>query len=136
MYHPNNLKNREFDQEAPQNVCSEQAAIAERQDASESKHSEAKPTPSKTDFSSYLGVLFDELIQQQKMKLLVCAKRIVPQVTEEDLLQPNDFPELELSPGFRYEEGILEGLMTARMAYLRAVKELEFNLKLGFNSSL
>jgi len=41
-------------------------------------------------------------------------------VTEEDLLQPNDFPELELHPHFRYEEGILDGLMVARTALLAA----------------
>ena len=32
------------------------------------------------------------------------------------LMQPNDFPDLENNPLFRYEEGVLEGLLTARMA--------------------
>ena len=36
----NNLKNREFYKEAPQNFCLEQATIAERQGASENKNSE------------------------------------------------------------------------------------------------
>ncbi len=62
--------------------------------------------------------LFDELIEAQRRKLTACARRIVPHITEDDLLQPNDFPELESHPYFRYEEGVLEGLMTARMAYL------------------
>ncbi|MBX7066116.1 MAG: hypothetical protein K1X28_02685 [Parachlamydiales bacterium] len=62
--------------------------------------------------------LLDELIVQQKEKLLKVAKRIVPHVTDEDLLQPNDFPQLELNPHFRYEEGILDGLMVARTALL------------------
>jgi hypothetical protein len=62
--------------------------------------------------------LFDELIAAQEKKLMKYAQRIVPQITADDLLQPNDFPELERHPDFRYEEGILEGLMTARMAYL------------------
>lgn len=60
----------------------------------------------------------DELIAQQKEKLLKVARRIIPHVTEDDLLQPNDFPELELHPHFRYEEGILDGLMVARTALL------------------
>jgi hypothetical protein len=60
--------------------------------------------------------LFDELIQLQKAKLLSTAERIVPQVTSEDLLQPNDFPELEHHPHFRYEEGILDGLQVAKTA--------------------
>lgn len=62
--------------------------------------------------------LFEELIVQQRKKLFKYGKSIAPQVTEDDLLQPNDFPELENHPAFRYEEGVLEGLMTARMAFL------------------
>ncbi len=62
--------------------------------------------------------MFDELITLQRKKVLNCALRILPHLTEDDILQPNDFPELEMNPHFRYEEGVLEGLMTARMAYL------------------
>lgn len=46
------------------------------------------------------------------------AQRIVPQITEEDLLQPNDFPKLELHPHFRHEEGILDGMMMVKAAIL------------------
>lgn len=62
--------------------------------------------------------LFDELITLQRKKILKCAERLIPNITEDDILQPNDFPILENNPYFRYEEGVLEGLMTARMAYL------------------
>ena len=64
--------------------------------------------------------LFNELIEGQKKKLLSTAQRIVPHVTMDDLLQPNDFPELEFHPHFRYEEGILDGLQVARTAFLAA----------------
>lgn len=60
--------------------------------------------------------LFDELIEGQQKKLFSTARRIVPHITEEDLLQPNDFPQLELHPHFRYEEGILAGLHMAKAA--------------------
>lgn len=40
-------------------------------------------------------------------------RSIVPNATDEDLLQPNDFPELEYHPLVRYEEGVLEGLRSA-----------------------
>lgn len=63
-----------------------------------------------------LEVLFDELVDAQRKKLKRCAEQIVPGLTEDDLLQPNDFPELENHPYFRYEEGVLEGLLTTRMA--------------------
>lgn len=62
--------------------------------------------------------LLDELIEGQRKKLLSTAKRIVPHVIEDDLLQPNDFPQLELHPHFRYEEGILHGLQVAKAAIL------------------
>ncbi len=60
--------------------------------------------------------LFDELIVLQKKKILQLAKLFVPHIVEDDLLQPFDFPELEMNAPFRYEEGVLEGLLTARMA--------------------
>jgi len=62
--------------------------------------------------------VFDELIRLQQIKIKTCAESIIPNLTEDDLLQPNDFPALENNPYFRYNEGVLEGLMTARMAYL------------------
>jgi hypothetical protein len=67
--------------------------------------------------------MFDELITLQRKKVLNCALRIIPHLTEDDILQPNDFPALEMNPHFRYEEGVLEGLMTARMAYLAHQRE-------------
>ncbi len=70
-----------------------------------------------------MEALFDSLVEAQKAKVLACAQRIIPTITPEDLLQPNDFPELEFHPHFRYEEGILEGLATARMAYLAKIRE-------------
>ncbi|MBX9744333.1 MAG: hypothetical protein K2X08_03885 [Chlamydiales bacterium] len=62
--------------------------------------------------------LMQELIAGQKKKLLSSAERIIPNITLDDLLQPNDFPELELHPHFRYEEGILDGLQVAYAALL------------------
>ncbi|MGE5196707.1 MAG: hypothetical protein ACM3JI_05200 [Anaerolineae bacterium] len=69
--------------------------------------------------------LLDELIRLQNQKLLACAHRLIPHLTPDDLLQPNDFPELENNPYFRYEEGVLEGLYTARMALLAFKKDQE-----------
>lgn len=71
-----------------------------------------------------LEVLFDELVLAQQVKVKQCADQILPNLTADDLLQPNDFPELENHPLFRYEEGVLEGLMTARMAYLALAQEV------------
>lgn len=70
--------------------------------------------------------LFDELIQAQQEKILACARQIIPYITADDILQPNDFPELENHPYFRYEEGVLEGLMSARAAYLAQIRDALF----------
>lgn len=68
--------------------------------------------------------LLEELILEQKAKVLACARRIIPYLTADDILQPNDFPELEEHPHFRYEEGVLEGLLTAQMALFARFKDL------------
>ncbi len=60
----------------------------------------------------------EELIVLQKKKMRAVAEQLVAHITDDDLLQPNDFTVLENNPYFRYEEGVLEGLLTARMALL------------------
>lgn len=60
--------------------------------------------------------LLEQLIADQERKLFACAKQIVPTITPDDLLQPNDFPALEHHPFFRHEEGILDGLRIAATA--------------------
>lgn len=62
--------------------------------------------------------LLDVLIEGQKGKLLAVARRLVPYVTPDDLLQPNDYPELEEHPHFRYEEGILAGMQMVKAALM------------------
>lgn len=60
--------------------------------------------------------LLNQLIVMQQEVLLKCGRRLIPHLTGDDILQPNDFPELEMNPHFRYEEGILAGILAARMA--------------------
>lgn len=66
--------------------------------------------------SDDIDQLLEQIIQSQRKTLLQCARRIVPYATSDDILQPNDFPELENHPYFRYEEGVLAGLQSAQMA--------------------
>lgn len=65
-----------------------------------------------------------ELVEGQKKTLLKCGRQLVPTLTPEDMLQPNDYPELETNPYFRYEEGVLAGLQTLQTA-LKALKSFE-----------
>lgn len=66
--------------------------------------------------------LLMELLHYQQEKLLQAGRRLIPNLTSDDILQPNDFPELENNPHFRYNEGIVTGIQSAQMA-LQALKK-------------
>ena len=68
-----------------------------------------------------LESLVAEMIEMQKKKLLATGTRLIPNLTWDDLLQPNDFPLLETHAEFRYEEGILAGLLSVQSA-MQALK--------------
>lgn len=70
-----------------------------------------------------LNHLFEEIIDLQQKKVLSMARRVVPYVTSEDVLQPNDYQDLENHPYFRYEEGYLNGLQAAQAAVFALLKE-------------
>ncbi|MGL4348420.1 MAG: hypothetical protein ACRCSV_03055 [Chlamydiales bacterium] len=71
--------------------------------------------------------LLDELILHQKARLFALAREIVPYITTDDLLQPCDFPELENHAYFRYEEGLLAGLLTVQSAFLSRNRQDDFS---------
>lgn len=54
----------------------------------------------------------------QHQKLFKLGRSIIPYLTEEDLMQPMDFPILEQNSEFRYQEGILQGYHSMRTALL------------------
>lgn len=70
--------------------------------------------------------LLNDLILQQRSRLLLLAREIIPSITPEDLLQPCDFSELENHPYFRYEEGVLAGLLTVQSAFLAQNRQKGF----------
>lgn len=65
-----------------------------------------------------------EMVLKQQEDLLKSAQRLVPNITAEDILQPNDFPVLEKHPDFRYDEGILAGILAAQMALFALKNEV------------
>ncbi len=60
--------------------------------------------------------LFDELIAQQRGKVLELGRRLVPALSSEDVLNPDGYPELADSGPFNYEDGCLAGLVAGQMA--------------------
>ena len=63
--------------------------------------------------------LFESMISQQRAKVIAIARSIDPRLTEDDILSPQDFPDLIDSARFNYEDGMLAGLLSAQIA-LRA----------------
>ena len=61
--------------------------------------------------------LWDELTKQQEAKVLRLANEMRPNTTWDDLLQPQDLPEVAGDPTFNFEDGLLAGIRAARMAF-------------------
>ena len=63
-----------------------------------------------------LEALFEEMIAQQRAKVLAVARTLNARLTDDDILSPMDFPELADDGRFNYEDGLLAGLLSARIA--------------------
>jgi hypothetical protein len=60
--------------------------------------------------------LIDELVVYQRRKRRALADRLKGNITDDDLDQPHDIPELGGSPLFQYEDGVLAGIESVKMA--------------------
>ena len=61
----------------------------------------------------------DRMIEHQRGKVQKDANIINPNVTREDILNPQDFPELKFDFQFNYEDGILSGMLATKMMFSR-----------------
>lgn len=66
--------------------------------------------------------LLTQMIDQQRTKVLRLARQAVPHLSPEDVMNPNDYPELKAHPTFEYEDGLLGGLIAAQMAIRAELK--------------
>jgi hypothetical protein len=76
----------------------------------------ATPPQSAPHWLGILDQLLLQMVEQQEHKLLALARQAVPDLTPEDLRNPQDFPALVRDPQFNYEDGLLAGLRSAHMA--------------------
>lgn len=60
--------------------------------------------------------LLEEMVTQQRAKVLALARRLDPALNAEDLLSPEDCPGIAQDPRFNFEDGLLAGLGSARTA--------------------
>ncbi|MFI5300213.1 MAG: hypothetical protein ACHREM_19160 [Polyangiales bacterium] len=56
----------------------------------------------------------------QARKVIDLARRLLPHLTDEDIRNPHDFPDLD-DADWQYEDGVLAGVQSVRIA-LRALK--------------
>ena len=63
-----------------------------------------------------------EMIEHQRIKVQQVANIINPHVTREDILNPQDFPELKFDFQFNYEDGILSGMLATQVMLRREKK--------------
>ena len=68
--------------------------------------------------------VLEELIELQRKKVFRVAEEMGLRLTQEDILNPHDFPALLKSPRFNFEDGILAGLLSAQMALRQTLKKL------------
>ena len=76
-------------------------------------------TPGVDDFFPAAEALLEQMIAQQRAKVLRLAREAVPNIGPDDVLNPHDFPQLKAHPTFEFEDGLLSGLVAAQVA-LRA----------------
>jgi hypothetical protein len=69
--------------------------------------------------------VLDEMIAQQRARVLVHARRLNAKLTDDDVQQPHDFPELAGSPEWNYEDGILAGYQAVQAAVRATLRKFE-----------
>lgn len=69
----------------------------------------------------FVESLLEEMIEQQRNKVLTLARQINGCVTSEDIRNPQDIPDLYADPVFNYEDGILTGYLAIQSA-LRSLR--------------
>jgi hypothetical protein len=60
--------------------------------------------------------VMEELVTYQKKKVLDLAQRIHPGLTDEDIRNIHDYPDVYADPIFQFEDGQLAGFVAAQIA--------------------
>ena len=71
-----------------------------------------------------LETTFEQMIEHQRGKALETARRKNPHLTPEDIMNPEAFPEIYEDGPFNFEDGILSGMVSARIAAIARLKQL------------
>lgn len=69
------------------------------------------------DGSNGIEALLEEMIAAQRERVLALGRRLAPELSPDDLLQPHDNPRLAGNPDFNFEDGVLAGYLAFRAAF-------------------
>ncbi len=67
----------------------------------------------------------EDAIAMQRDALVRIARRYHPHIQYDDLMQPQDYPDIDQDVHFRFEEGTLYGLERALIIVRRSLKDAE-----------
>ncbi len=73
---------------------------------------------------AHIEELLSSLHQHQCEKARKIAHQHLPNLTAEDLLNPDNFPAVVRDPNFMYEDGLAAGILSAKIAVRAALREL------------
>ncbi|HEX4462473.1 MAG TPA: hypothetical protein VIA18_31065 [Polyangia bacterium] len=76
------------------------------------------------DVAAAIEQLLEEMVVMQRQRVLEHARRINSRLTDDDVQQPQDFPELSGSPEWNYEDGLLAGYQAAQAAVRAQLRKL------------
>lgn len=74
------------------------------------------------DIEAVLDGELERIVTHQRARVLSAAQRLNPRLTSDDVLQPDDCPELARDPTWNYEDGVLAGLLAAQIALRAALR--------------
>ena len=67
--------------------------------------------------------LLSGMHQQQALRAQKVAQRLRPELTAEDILNPDNFAQIISDPDFMYEDGQAAGILAAKIAVRALLKE-------------
>jgi hypothetical protein len=77
-----------------------------------------------TEVVASIEQLLEEMVVMQRKRVVEHARRLNGRLTDDDVQQPQDFPELAGSPEWNYEDGLLAGFQSAQAAVRAQLRKL------------
>ena len=76
------------------------------------------------DVAAAIEQLLEEMVVMQRKRVLEHARRLNGRLTDDDVQQPQDFPELAGNAEWNYEDGLLAGYQAAQAAVRAQLRKL------------